>query len=963
VFLRFAPRSPYRLKYAVFPNFKQQLNNFYRWNMLSGKKLGRYKIQKKIGAGGMGEVYLAHDEQLDRNVALKVLLPEFCCDSERVQRFKSEAKAASSLNHPSIITIHEIGEQDDQLYIATEYVEGVTLREKIEKGELSLYDSIKIAEQVADALIIAHEEQIVHRDIKPENVMIRPDGIVKILDFGLAKPIFLSKSAGTEDQTIQLIKTQPGMVMGSVRYMSPEQARGKPTDERTDIWSLGVVLYEMLTGKNPFEGETVSDSLAALIHIEPKQIEDVPEELQRIIRKSLRKNASERYQSIKEFSLDLKDLRAHIEYNSAEHNVPRFAKTMPIARHDTSENATLIHRTISAEHLTSEQSSDWKKAESSASQTKRRFLRFFPIGLLAILAVTVLSSLYFFPNLFAGNAPKFDSIQVSRLTENGNAHSAAVSPDGKLVSFINIQNGRQSLIVRQVTTGSSVEVVPPTDEEILQPTFSPDGDHIFYVSGTSSIRRLFQVSTLGGESKRLINDIDSSVTFSPDGKKFAFLRHNPNEGGDTIFTANKDGTDLQQFVYTKEVGFDRFTGMDWSPDGETLLLGVYKSSIDSPKKMQIAAINLRDKQLAMLGGKNWQVAESFNWFKDGSGFLFLGKPSMSENLQIWRMNYPTGELKQITTDTSDYGSLSVAANTNSIVTTKVDTISSFWSVSPNSKEMKQLSGESKTLLAHLGISYSPNGKLYYAKKTGEEVNVFSMNEDGSDEKQLTSGARLNYEAVVTPDGKFVIFSSNRNGFFNLFRMDADGKNPIQLTSFQNGVDSQIDVMPDSKTVLFSRQSSDHGKVVLMKVSIEGGEAQTIFPEIQSSALLPRVSPDGKHLAFQTFHYDQEKAEFDSTLKIVPFGESQGDKTVKEIEFGLHFPIEWSNDGKSLTYINNSGVDNVWALSVENKTEKPLTAFNSGNITSFAWSGDGKKLFLVRGIYNSDLVLIKDGSKS
>jgi serine/threonine protein kinase len=931
--------------------------------MLSGKKLGRYQIQKKVGAGGMGEVYLAHDEQLDRNVALKVLLPEFCCESERVQRFKSEAKAASSLNHPSIITIHEIGEEDGQLFIATEYISGVTLREKIEKGELSLYESIRIAEQVADALSIAHEAQIVHRDIKPENIMIRRDGIVKILDFGLAKPIFLSKNPGTEDQTIQLVKTQPGMVMGSVRYMSPEQARGKETDERTDIWSLGVVLYEMLSGENPFEGETVSDSLAALIHLEPKKIKNVPEPVHLIIDKALRKTPSGRYSNIKELSFDLKELRAQIEYDSAEHNLPRFAKTSPIARHDTSENPTLIHHTISAEHATGEQSAKWRKSEISEPIKKRRFSFVLPIGLLALSAIIVLTGMYLLPNLFAGDAPRFESIQVSRLTDNGNAHLATISPDGKLVSFVNIQNGRQSLVIRQVATGSSVEVVAPSDEKLMQPTFSPDGDYLYYVAGNRNIGTLYKVSALGGEAKKLVTDIDSSVTFSPDGKTFAFLRHNPTEGGDTIFTASGDGADLKPFIHTKEIGVDRFTGMSWSPDGERLLLGVYKSALDSPKKVQLAAINFTDKKFNLLGEKNWQVAESFHWFKDGSAILFLGKPSMSENLQIWRMNFPNGELKQVTTDTSDYGSLSVAADTNSIVTTKVDTISSFWSLLPETKEMKQLSGESKTLSAHLGVSHSADGKLYYAKKTGEEVNVFSMNEDGNAEKQLTAGAKFNYEPVVTPDGKHVVFSSNRNGFFNLWRMDADGKNPLQLTKVQNGIDSQIDVMPGGKTVLFTRHSSDHGKASLMKVSIDGGEAEPLVPETESSALLPRVSPDGKLLAYQSFHYDQEKANFDSTVKIVPLSENQTGKPAKEIEFGLHFPLEWTADGKFLTYINNSGIDNIWNLSVENKTEKPLTTFNSGNIISFTWSGDGKKLFLVRGIYNSDLVLIKDGGKT
>jgi eukaryotic-like serine/threonine-protein kinase len=333
--------------------------------MLSGTKLGRYEIRQKIGAGGMGEVYMAHDSQLDRKVALKVLLPEFCCDEERTNRFKLEAKAASALNHPNIITIYEVGIEDERLFIATEFVDGITLRDRINSGEMTYLEAIKIAEQVGDALAVAHEAHIVHRDIKPDNIMIRKDGIVKILDFGLAKPIF-EQRVGAEDETIRLVKTQPGMVMGSVRYMSPEQARGKDTDERTDVWSLGVVLYETLTGKNPFEGETVSDSLAAVIHVEPAPLEDVPEELQRIVRKALRKKSAERYQSIKDLALDLRDLRMEAEHLSGETRLSQLSKTISIKKHDTDENATLLHETISADNHRASRADFQKPAKKPA---------------------------------------------------------------------------------------------------------------------------------------------------------------------------------------------------------------------------------------------------------------------------------------------------------------------------------------------------------------------------------------------------------------------------------------------------------------------------------------------------------------------------------------------------------------------------------------------------------------------
>jgi serine/threonine protein kinase/predicted Zn-dependent protease len=288
----------------------------------AGKKIGRYDITSPLGAGGMGEVFLARDTQLDRNVALKLLSEEFTKNEDRMKRFVQEAKTASALNHPNIIVIHEIGVSEGAHFIATEYIEGETLRERINHKHPSLEQVLDIGTQVANALTAAHKANIVHRDIKPENIMVRPDGYVKVLDFGLAKLTEDSAANGDSDiQTQMLVKTNPGAVMGTTSYMSPEQARGAPgIDARTDVFSLGIVLYEMLTGRVPFQGSTAGEVIGAIMYESLKPIarytSDCPPELERIVTKALQKDPEERYQLVKDLGTDLKTLRRRMDFES-----------------------------------------------------------------------------------------------------------------------------------------------------------------------------------------------------------------------------------------------------------------------------------------------------------------------------------------------------------------------------------------------------------------------------------------------------------------------------------------------------------------------------------------------------------------------------------------------------------------------------------------------------------------------
>jgi serine/threonine protein kinase len=284
-----------------------------------GKQIGHYQVLNRIGRGGMGEVFLAQDTRLGRKVALKLLRSDFTRNEERLRRFRQEAQAASSLNHPNILTIHEIGQEGSLHFMATEHVEGQTLREKISETRKALGQVLDITVQVAGALAAAHNAGIIHRDIKPENIMVRTDGYVKVLDFGLAK-LTDPKPAHSESPTLVKVETEPGVVMGTCSYMSPEQARGLAVDARTDIWSLGVMLYEMVAGRQPFEGETASDVMSLILQREPPPLAhswpEVPTELDRIVRKTLHKDKEERYQTIKDLLIDLRNLRKGLELDA-----------------------------------------------------------------------------------------------------------------------------------------------------------------------------------------------------------------------------------------------------------------------------------------------------------------------------------------------------------------------------------------------------------------------------------------------------------------------------------------------------------------------------------------------------------------------------------------------------------------------------------------------------------------------
>ena len=419
------------------------------------KTISHYKILSEIGKGGMGEVYLAQDTELDRKVAIKFLSDKFSKDSEKLNRFIQEAKAASALNHPNILTVYEIGKTEDTRYIATEFIKGEMLRDLLGKKEtVPLNKILKVGIQVAEALSTAHQAGIIHRDIKPENIMIRKDGYVKVLDFGLAK---LTEKKDSEDislegETKALVKTNPGMIMGTVSYMSPEQAQGKETDARTDIWSLGVVLYEMLSGQVPFEGKTINHTMVSIMETEPKLLENVPDELQRIVRKTLTKEKNNRYQTARDLLIDLKNLKRDLDIqgelersiipNKEEITQTGDEKETKFINAKSAEETNVESDKLKTQNET--KVTNASSLEYAVSQAKSNKLVSVMIGLILLSIISVVAYFAF----FASNNDSIDSIAVMPFVNESGDKEMEYLSDGMTESLISSLSNIPNLSIK-----------------------------------------------------------------------------------------------------------------------------------------------------------------------------------------------------------------------------------------------------------------------------------------------------------------------------------------------------------------------------------------------------------------------------------------------------------------------------------------------------------------------------------
>ncbi|HKD90285.1 MAG TPA: protein kinase [Terriglobales bacterium] len=881
---------------------------------MTGEQISHYKIVEQIGSGGMGRVWQAEDLTLGRMVALKFLAPELASDPQALDRFMREARAAAALNHPNICQVYEAGSADGQAFIAMELLEGQTLRERLDGRPVRLNQLLDWSYQIADALDAAHSRGIVHRDIKPANLFLTTRGTIKVLDFGLAKVATEKRlasmstigSAPTSDHL-----TSPGTTIGTVAYMSPEQASGEELDARTDLFSLGVVMYEMATGKLPFAGNTSAAIFGAILHKDPVPIKvlntDLPPELGHIVNKTLEKDREIRYQSSAELRADIKRLKRDTESGVS----PVAAASQPAA------------------------------AAAPAVEKKRRWL---PIAAsVLVLALIVAAAAYFLsPRHTLASSVSLQDLDIQRLTNTGHATAAAISPDGRYVVHVVSQAGKQSLWLRQTATSSNVQIIPPADVTYVGLTFSPDGNFIYYVprERDAGLNELFVMPVLGGSPQKLVSDVDSAVTFSNDGNHIAFVRNRNANGGDLV-VADRNGHDEK--VIGSVPGDSRYQGdPSWSPDGKIIAAGVLH--LAGGYRSEVLGYPLAGGQAVKLSSQEFFSAGDTAWLPDGSGLVFAGgDPDKFNPNQLWVAKYPGGSTRKLTNDLYGYNDVSVTSDGRQFVSVVVESQSQMWIATPGATSSQALP-LSDRVAGRNGVTFMPDGRLLYSTYQNDSFEIWTCNADGSNPKPLARGFKFAIFPTVSEDGKTIVFTAERGRGINLWRMNSDGSDLTQLT---NGA---FEMFPQIANNWVYYSAIVNGNPQLERIPLTGGKSEVIGDAAVAAAAFANtsVSHDGSHLLYSRLDPGSKQL----NLIVATLPDVHTEKTLPVVQ-----SYGWTHDGRSITFVRSeNGADNIWSMPLEGGKPVPLTNFSSDQILRYAWSADGKRLAVVRGNTSSDVVL-------
>ena len=903
-----------------------------------GTTIARYRLVSFIGSGAMGDVYRAHDRGLDREVALKVLPPELVGDRERVQRFAQEARSASALSHPHIVTIHEVGHARPVVsvqpigarspragevhYISMELIEGTTLRETLASPP-PLRRTIDLLAEVAEGLAKAHAAGIIHRDLKPDNILVSRDGYAKIVDFGLAKLIDTTwNPIGADSPTLRAL-TAHGELLGTPGYMAPEQVAGKTLDGRADIFSFGCILYEAIGGERAFEAESFVDTLYKIVHEDPAPLVDADPELERIVEKCLAKNPDERYQSIRDVASELREWSASAT-----------ADSLPIRRRD----ARLLRSSLIAALVTT----------------------------LAILGIVLLRR----------TTPPLHEREVRRVTTDGKAAHAAISPDGRYVAYVSSDGKGRTLWLEQIATGRTLAIAPPTHGHYAGVSFSRDGEYVYftrYDDGPMGILR--RVSILGGDAQELVRDIDSRSAQSPDGLHLAFARDDYNTGTTILIVANADGRNQRTIASLRLP--DRIGMPVWAPDGARIAV------VHGAK---IVEVRYPDGETRTIEPSlHFQSLHGLAW-PENSRLVVAATTNDGGHSRLWDLNPKSGaatpttsELNHLATPTvSDSGATSAlqiirqanlyavstrgesqqltsgigAANGLTGVTWVGDRViyasaadgkHDLWSLGAASRDAIRLTDDTAYEASPTAL---PNGSaILYLSGTAERRTIWRVNADGTQRRQLTNGPR-DGDFAIAPDSKSIAWASVDPGTMEsvLWSMPIGG-GPKQRIASRATVLDQVRYSPDGKSIVFT--GYDHNTLKLFRVPANGGPAKALLNERAHSAAF---SPDGSTIACAYKSTDS----MHTTLGLLP--SRGGNPTTLALNGWL---FKWLPNGRAVSFVREeNGVMNLWLQPLDGGSPRGLTQFSEGAIVDYSWSADGKRAVVAHVIDSVDVVLMQ-----